>query len=476
MNLYPALRAKMGDWQPYYIAKMRMKELAHEVRFAYEVEQDRTLDEVIQRDLNNIRVKRDLISFLAYRPDRFFGAIVVAAVGGHPKFFPVKVTDDPRFEMLGGEGGLDEAFGVLKFSGEQKYYALDGQHRLRAIQALVDHDPGSPEPPHGFEDEEISILMVLPPEDISVSDFRASYRRLFSSLNRYTKRTDEDTNIIMDEDDIAAILTRRLINDHPFFQCPGRQKESARIKTKGKNMKTGEPHFTSLQTLYKMNIDLLLAAWRRNSDTSDDRELYKNFKNFIKYRPNEEYIDRLYNEIVIYWEGILDAIPDLNADPTKMRVHDLDPKDENSGRDHFLFWPIGQLMFASLVRSILNYASLTPEKLTKDSVIKELKTLAHIDWELHHYPWRYFLIVPGKKPNSWIMRSEDRIEVLKVANRLIRWMLTIDPLPEESVEALKNDWIKRLSPPQAPELTPENIEKMWEAVVEKRSEIAKLEY
>lgn len=472
MNLYPALQAKMGDWT-YYIAKMRMKELAHEVQFAYEVEEDRTLDEVIQRDLNDKRVKQDLVSFLANRPDRFFGAIVVAALGGHPEFFPVRITDDPRFEMLGGEGGLDQAFGVLKFSGEQKYYALDGQHRLRAIQSLVDRDdPESHKAPPGFEDEEISILMVVTEQEKPDADFRKLYRRLFSSLNRYTKRTDEDTNIIMDEDDIAAIVTRRLINDYPFFQWPGRQKESARVKTKGKNLKPGDPYFTSLQTLYKMNIALLSAAWRANSDSAEDRELLKNFNTFKKYRPNEEYIDRVYDELMIYWDGIIEAVPDLKKDPATMRVHNLDLEDENGGSDHLLFWPIGQEMFSWTVRSMLNLASVTPNKLNKASVVKEIKTLAHIDWELHSIPWRNFLLVPGSKPNSWIMRSEDRAEVLKVANRLIRWMLTIDALPKPSVDELKDDWGERLSPPQAPEL----IDKMWNVVVNKRSEIAKMPY
>ncbi len=472
MNLYPALQAKMGDWT-YYIAKMRMKELASEVRFAYEVEPDRTLDEVIQRDLNYRRVKQDLVSFLANRPDRFFGSIVVATLGGNPEFFPVRVTDDPRFEMLGGEGGLDEAFGILRFSGEQKYYALDGQHRLKAIQALVDRDDvESKKAPPGFEDEEISILMVVREQSELDDDFRKSYRRLFSSLNRYTKRTDEDTNIIMDEDDVFALITRQMINDHWFFKWPGRQKKSARIQTKGKNLRTGEQYFTSLQTLYGMNVNLLLASWRATSDIAEDRELLKDYKKFRKYRPNEDYIDTLYEEAVIYWDGLIEAIPDLQKDPTKMRFHDIDTEEENSGSDHLLFWPIGQEMLSSIVRSMLNRALLNRQKLNKDSVVKELKTLANIDWELHHSPWRHFLLVPGKKPDSWSMRSEDRAEVLKIAARLIRWMLNIDDLPAQSVDELKKDWQDRLSPPQKEEM----IGEMWDSVVRKRSEIGKLTY
>ena len=67
----------------------------------------------------------------------------------------------------------------------------------------------------------------------------------------------------MDEDDVFAIVTRRLISDHRQFRAAGRQRESFRVLTKGKNLKSGSSHFTSLQTLYAMNQILL---------TTPDRE------------------------------------------------------------------------------------------------------------------------------------------------------------------------------------------------------------
>ena len=70
-----------------------------------------------------------------------------------------------------------------------------------------------------FRDEEISVIMVVqdPGDDPDErSEVLQDYRRLFSSLNRYAKATDESTNIIMDEDDGIAILTRRLIAEHEF--------------------------------------------------------------------------------------------------------------------------------------------------------------------------------------------------------------------------------------------------------------------
>ena len=81
MNLYPALIAQMGKWK-YYIVKMKMRELASEVMFASEVYDDKTLDDAIQRDLKEGRVRKEIVQFLSKRPDRFFSSLVVAAIGG----------------------------------------------------------------------------------------------------------------------------------------------------------------------------------------------------------------------------------------------------------------------------------------------------------------------------------------------------------------------------------------------------------
>ena len=45
---YSAMKLKMGNWD-YYVVRMKMAEVAKEVKFASEVNDDKTLDEVIQR-------------------------------------------------------------------------------------------------------------------------------------------------------------------------------------------------------------------------------------------------------------------------------------------------------------------------------------------------------------------------------------------------------------------------------------------
>ncbi len=461
MNLYPALQATMGSWK-YYIAKMKMKEVANEISFAYDFYDDRTLSEAIQRDLKESRVRKEIATFLARRTDRFFSSLVVAAIGGSPKFYPVKITDAPEFAVFADQG-VDDAFGVLTFSGEQTYYALDGQHRLKAIKSLLDSDdPLNRQCPEGFGEEQISVLIVIKREAEETDlAFLQSYRRLFSSLNRYAKATDADTNIIMDEDDAFAILTRRLISEHPFFKWTGKERDSARVKTKTKNLKEGESYFTSLQTLYAMN-QTLMSSRRRATLGWGLTTLEKDVNVFKAFRPDEEYLDALYAELVVAWDALLQTLPVLREDPSGHRNHaDAAEKD-----DHLLFWPIGQELLANLARRLLDEQSdddlQTP---SVEAARKVLSPLRLVQWNLHKAPWRYFMLT--QQGGAWKMRSESRAEATKTAERLLRALLGVDKLDAGDWKKLELEWKESLIPAQ----TAEDASALWSEVQKLRQRI-----
>lgn len=468
MNLYPALRCRMGSWD-YYVVKMSMRELAENVRFASEIYDDRTLDEAIQRTLNEKRVKGDIVTYLKVQRDRFFSSVVVAAKGGTPIFYDVQVTSDERFAVFRNDRRLNESFGVLQFDGTQKYYALDGQHRLAAIRTLLDRsDPLSEGAPKNFEAEEISVVVVVPKEDEDDDQFLRKYRRLFSSLNRYAKPTDQVTNIIMDEDDAFAIITRRLVSEHEFFAWAGRQQESRRVKTKkGKNLSTQDSYFTTLETLYEMNITMLSSRTRKNSGWTPEAQNRNDFK---RLRPTDEYLDSIFDELLLYWNGILEEIPELSNEPSTMRTHTLAPEGEDDkGTDHLLFWPIGQEMLATIVREALDSRRMpNPDQPDKGSVAAALKGLGMLEWRLHEPPWRFFLLTRDPvKADRWKMRSEDRAEVVRIGRRVQEWVLGLDELDEAGVAELKVVWESRLIPPQ----TEAEQNRMWSQVIAKRSEI-----
>ena len=209
MNLYPALRSKMGEWN-YYVVKMNARELNQNVYFASEIYEDRTLDEAIQRILDESRVKKEIVEYLKRQPSRFFSSIVVAALEGNPVFYPVEITEDPQFVTYRNNQRLNEAFGVLQFDGTQKYYALDGQHRLKAVKTILDrNDPLSDGAPEDFENDEFSVIVIVPNQEETTETFMQKYpSAFFQTLIVTPKPMDQATNIIMDEDDVFAIITR----------------------------------------------------------------------------------------------------------------------------------------------------------------------------------------------------------------------------------------------------------------------------
>lgn len=448
MQLYPAIKAHMGDWD-YYVVRMTMREVAREVRLASDLWEDKTLSDAIQRVLDESRVKQQIVNFLSRRDDRFFASLVVAAIGGNPTWTPMK----SRF---------GDSFGELSFEVDPRYYALDGQHRLKAIQELMADPAGAPPE---FADEQLSVIVVVR-EHQNVDDklWLQRYRRLFSSLNRYAKPTDVDTNIIMDEDDIFAIVTRRLITDHEFFRSPHPEQRSFRVQTKGKNLKSGTSHFTSLQTLYEVNKTLLMTTERRRQWGRA-----KDLKTFLQFRPEESEIDRYYQSISNLWDALLQAVPILHEDPERMRVHKLHDPNPDGYRDHLLFWPIGQELFAEIARSLLDRRGLgdDAEILAMESA---LRPLSDVPWILHESPWRYLLLVPEPtQGESWRMRSEDRKAALELAGRLLRWIVGLDAFADEDdVESLCKDWQNLLypEPPQA-----DRIQVMWQEIVDARLRI-----
>ena len=457
MNLYPAMKASMGRWH-YFILKMTMRELAESVKFAADIYDDRTLDEAIQRVLNESRVKREIITYLVGQPDRFFASVVVAALQGNPQWYPVSIEDDERFAVFRGDARLNDTFGVLSFDGTQDYYALDGQHRLAAIKALVDSNSDvAVDAPTGFKDEEISVIVVVPAEAETHEQFMERYRRLFGHLNRYAKVMDQVTNIIMDEDDAVAIITRRLVTDHEFFRAPGKHKDSIRIKTKkGKNLKVADPYFTSLEALYDINIRLLSTTARKNHGWDGARSDYGAFKRF---RPSDEVLDALYAELELYWESLLTELPVLRRNPTEMRNH----APQGDLEDHALFWPIGQEILADVARDLMNQRQARPEAPDRESVGGALAGLAGLEWALHRAPWRHLLLIPGNaEMTEWKIRNEERKDAQKMTTRVLKWQIGLDELSEQEVGRLREEWELMLQPALAGKV----VDSLWESIEE----------
>ena len=268
--------------------------------------------------------------------------------------------------------------------------------------------------------------------------------------------------IVTENDDVFAIVTRRLISDHRQFRAAGKQRDSFRVLTKGKNLKSGAPHFTSLQTLYEMNATLL---------TTPDRERRmggpKALKASLQFRPEEHLIDQDYACLARHWDAILTVIPSLRDDPTKRRAHRIPDPNPEDYRAHLLFWPIGQEMLIGVVRQMLNRAGLGEDATTAE-MIQTLRPLGTVPWELHDPPWRR-LVLLRTDGGDWKMRNEDRKPALAIAERILRWFVGLDDQDASGIAELKANWGDLLYPP----LMGAAADAEWKRITAGRHEVAK---
>ena len=320
-NYVAAIKAKMGDWT-YYITKMTFGEVASQVKLAEEIHKNKELDELIQRDLSD-RVEA-MTAFLMEEPQRFYGSLVVAIYKGNPIFHPIKIAEGNQIV-----DSVNHSFGLLQMDGSQTYFALDGQHRLSSIKAACDWNPD-------LKSEEISVLVIKHDES---EPGLVRTRRLFTKLNRYAKPTDHKTNIALDEDDCIAISTRRMVREFQSF------KSTVKIAAKGKQLGAGKAdasYMTTLAALYECNLELANAFEYDGVKVSLTKE-------FLAKRPDDSFLDALFDYLVSVWGELFAKIPHLAAvskgtkSPGKLR------EEENSA------WmkPVSQMVLCRVVRNAL---------------------------------------------------------------------------------------------------------------------------
>ena len=126
----PAIRGMIGD-TVYYSANfsfLQINELVKDVDS--ELHTSTSLKEVIQRSLtDNYKKIRD---YIVNREDHFFDSLVLAVYDGSPHWTEI------RYEL---NGESYNNVGLLEFTGEEKIFPVDGQHRVVGIKHALKQKP-----------------------------------------------------------------------------------------------------------------------------------------------------------------------------------------------------------------------------------------------------------------------------------------------------------------------------------------------
>ena len=422
-----AVRGKMGS-TPFYMAKMNAREFVSQTRAAKDIDgwANFGIEERMQRDLSWQRIKNEIVPYLTRSEDRFFGAFVVLVYRGSVHFESVpeivinylqKIAEvDPDAQLLppAYESALADT-GVLTINGGE-LIILDGQHRWRAIKAVVERDDEVPPENFGPHTSEVGAdeLEVVFIEFDGTEHERSSQkiRRIFNKLNRHAKPTGRSDDIITSEDDGYAILARRLLRSgEPLGQEVAVRKRGAITTEKMVNWKSTtiaarSTSFTTISAVYE-------TAKTVGQVYGVDPDRWNEKKNAV--RPEDDELDAVYTVLSEWWDVLLrgvDAFREAMEDPKRL------PELRTPGQPYsLLFKPATHIILFKALELALSRGL---------DLAEAVERLKGVDWNIESEHWRDILIQPSG-------RISARQEHYKVTAELVAYLISADLMSAEDV-------------------------------------------
>ena len=354
----PALRGLMGDWI-YYSCLMSMDEIDRRVQYANEIHENKNLSDMIQRQLKGSRSKQ-ISEYLKTQKERFFNSLVVATYGGQPNWHALSGLKNKtgKVELNKLNKATIESIGFLTLRGDEKLFALDGQHRLagikKAIKDGLDHDP--------YDD--LSVIFVAHKKNHKGLE---RTRRLFTTLNKTAHPVSKGDIIALDEDDVMSICVRRLIEQTDMFS-------SDRIAfVASNNMPVKNLYsLTTIGNLY----DILSILF---SEVQSD--LKKKKAELQRVRPSDEELDAYFKYAQRFFDLLRKNFSELESFFESKDTGKIVKKYRGRHGGNTLFRPVGLEIFMKII-----------VKLSKDMSLEDaIKLSSKLPRELSLPPYEWLM-------------------------------------------------------------------------------------
>jgi DNA sulfur modification protein DndB len=263
-NLFPSLRGVFGTWV-YYPVLFTPKQITDLVKSSHEIRESECLDDYLQRGLTSNVNK--IVKYLNIEKDRFFNSIIIGVFDDVPDWFSLDLSSIDIIEEH-DRNILEESMGILSFSGEEKLFAIDGQHRVEAIKKRYLDD-------ESYSDQ-ISVIFVSHSDS---QEGKKRTRKLFSDLNKTAQKVSPGELAIIDEQDIENIVARKIYGEYERISEPSISlSKTAPIKA-DENV-----FFTNLLTLVKVSKVISKLSFRQAKpiySTENIQEVYSNVSEFF---------------------------------------------------------------------------------------------------------------------------------------------------------------------------------------------------
>ncbi len=325
---YPSLRGVFGDWI-YYSCLMPANDVATRINYADEIHPSKALSTLIQRVLNKGRA-HEIGDYLLREDQRFFNSMVAAVYNGEPVWhgfanFKPQVDD---IDLAAVSEDAEDSVGFLSFTGTEKIFALDGQHRLAGIRNALKRNPK-------LELGDVSLLLVA--HSNSKTGLKRT-RQLFTTLNKTARPVGKGEIIALDENDTMALVARHLFDFVPAFS-------DKRIKfAQADNVSPNDTELTTIGNLY----DILYALFTK-FPTPKTKQALRFF------RPSDEDLAVYVKTAQEFFERLSKAFPELGDfyKATPEKAGEVVKANRTSQGGHILFRPIGLRVFAEVTSVLL---------------------------------------------------------------------------------------------------------------------------
>lgn len=380
-SLYlPSLTGEFGSWR-YYQIIIPIKEIVKKNNDEYRIKLVEEVSEIYtQKNLNNMLQRvfdskrlEPLKQYILKQKYKYINNLTVAIFDGDPEWLSINVSESSIMTLSKSrdDNYLDDIrkkFGIIKLRGDEVLFVLDGQHRVKALREAFNEDKN-------IGDDEISITLIT---HNNTTAGKKITRRLFTTINRYAKPVSLGENILLDEDDLSAIIARMLIEEYPLFK---KNDVIALNKTADLKLPKDDTKFTSVIKLYHINEKLI--------NPQDVYPPYIGSKNdIVRVRPSDDIINKYKRMIFDFWDIFFEIFDDaaifINKQLPKYRERDIEP---------FYLRPIGQAIICEV------YKFLKDNK--KIDKFKNLKKIPHV---LTNKFWHNVLINPQ---TNVILKSES---------------------------------------------------------------------
>ncbi len=310
----PCLRGVAGNWV-YYSALMKPEQIAKRIMTSKEIREAKALEDFLQRALKP-RVTK-IASYLKRRDDRFFNSIIIGVFDSLPDWVQFDLA------VLGERLGMpevaetQESLGLLLFFGTEKMFAIDGQHRVEGIKRAFRDDA------ERLQKDEYPVLFIAHKDDAAG---KVRTRRRFCDINKNAVAVAEGDKVVIDEDDLCAIVARRLYAEYPAF------KHGIQIlvaEKKEQLAKDGKEYFTSLLAVY--------SACKRL------KKLFKKQRGSLESGP--ENVTAFQTIVTGFFDFVIQEEPTLRR---YFKQHATTPAAEQEKNKNLFFRPIGLELLARL--------------------------------------------------------------------------------------------------------------------------------